>query len=79
MYQKKCVHQAVTGLGKYVPQGLPTHVETVVLLSKLKTEKHIEVELDMDELDLTDTESKATYDEIKQYVLDKTGLKTSQL
>lgn len=54
-------------------------METVVLLSKLKTEKHIEVELDMDELDLTDTESKATYDEIKQYVLDKTGLKTSQL
>ena len=33
MYQKKCAHQAVTGLGKYVPQGLPTHVETVVLLS----------------------------------------------
>ena len=36
MYQKKCVHQAVTGLGKYVPQGLPTHVETVVLLSHKK-------------------------------------------
>lgn len=34
MYQKKCVHQAVTGLGKYVPQGLPTHVETVVLLTR---------------------------------------------
>ena len=51
MYQKKCAHQAVTGLGKYVPQGLPTHVETVVLLSKLKTDKHIEVELEMDELD----------------------------
>lgn len=26
------------------------HVETVALLSKLKTEKHIEVELDMDEI-----------------------------
>lgn len=26
MYQKKCVHQAVMRLGKYVPQGLPTHV-----------------------------------------------------
>ena len=36
MYQKKCAHQAVTGLGKYVPQGLPTHVETVVLMSKVK-------------------------------------------
>lgn len=41
------------------------HVETVVLLSKLKTEKHIEVELDMDELDLAAVESKATYEEIK--------------
>ena len=30
-----------------------THVETVVLLSKLKTDKHINVELEMDELDLT--------------------------
>lgn len=36
MYQKKCVHQAVTGLGKYVPQGLLTHVETVCLLSNRK-------------------------------------------
>lgn len=36
MYQKKCAHQAVTGLGKYVPQGLPTHVETVSLLSNPK-------------------------------------------
>ena len=62
-----------------IQMDVSSHVETVVLLSKLKTEKHIEVELDMDELDLTDTESKATYDEIKQYVLDKTGLKTSQL
>lgn len=34
MYQKKCAHQAVTGLGKYVPQELPTHVETVVLLTR---------------------------------------------
>ena len=36
MYQKKCAHQAVTGLGKYVPQGLPTHVETGVLLAHRK-------------------------------------------
>ena len=50
MYQKKCAHQAVTGLGKYVPQGLPTHVETVVLLSKLKTYKHINMGLGMNGL-----------------------------
>ncbi len=51
MYQKKCVHQAVTGLGKYVPQGLPTHVETVCLLSnrKLKPDTYIKLSLDMED------------------------------
>ena len=55
------------------------HVETVCLLSKLKSTQHIEVELDMDELDLTAAEKKATYDEIKAYVLEKYGLKVSSL
>ena len=32
-----------------VPMLVSTHVETVALLSKLKTDKHIDVELDMDE------------------------------
>jgi len=56
-----------------------THVETVVLLSKLNTRQHIEVEVKMDELDLTAAESKATYEEIKAYVLEHTGLKVSHL
>ena len=55
------------------------HCETVVLLSKLNTKQHIEVELNLDELDLTAAESKATYDEIKAYVLEKYGLKVSSL
>ena len=59
--------------------GWTEHVETVVLLSKLKVDHHIEIELKMDELDLTAAESKATYDEIKAYVLNKYGLKVSQL
>ena len=48
--------------------GMTVHVETVVLLSKLNAKQHIEVELNLDELDLTAAESKATYDEIKAYV-----------
>ena len=40
---------------------------------------HIEVELEMDELDLTAAESKATYEEIKDYVLKQSGLKVSNL
>ncbi len=55
------------------------HVETVCLLSKLHADQHIEVELNLDEMDLTTAESKATYDEIKEYVLENTGLKVSQL
>lgn len=55
------------------------HVETVCLLSKLNVKHHIEVELHMDELDLTAAESKATYEEIKNYVLEHTGLKVSNL
>ena len=55
------------------------NVETVCLLSKLKSTQHIEVELDMDELDLTAAEKKATYDEIKDYVLEHSGLKVSSL
>ena len=65
--------------GKCISITLSTHVETVVLLSKLKVDHHIEIELKMDELDLTAAESKATYDEIKAYVLNKYGLKVSQL
>ena len=56
-----------------------THVETVVLLSKLNTKQHIEVELNLDELDLTSAESKATYEEIKAHVLEHSGMKVSSL
>jgi len=55
------------------------HVETVCLLSKLHSDQHIEMEMKMDELDLTAAESKATYEEIKEYVLEHTGLKVSSL
>lgn len=56
------------------------HVETVCLLSKLSDAKHhVEVELNLDEMDLTSAESKATYDEIKAYVREHAGLNVSKL
>ena len=55
------------------------HVETVVLLSQLKADDYVEVELELDELDFTSTDSKATYAEIKDYVLREHGLKVSNL
>ena len=48
------------------------NVETVCLLSKLQSKEHIEVDIHMDELDLTDAEKKArldqklTYDELSE-------------
>ena len=66
--------------GRVVDQfGMSVHVESIVLLSKLHTKQNIEVELEMSELDLTATESKATYEEIKDYVLKQSGLKVSNL
>ncbi len=55
------------------------HIETVCLLSKLNVNQHIEVELTMDEMDLTAAEKKAGYEEIKAYVLEKFGMKVSHL
>ena len=57
------------------------HVETVCLLSKLHEAKHhVNVRLDVDELDLTSAESKATYEEIKKYVAEHyDGMKVSNL
>jgi site-specific DNA recombinase len=56
-------------------------VETVCLLSKLHEAKHhVNVRLDMDEMDLTAAESKATYEEIKKYVAEyNDGMKVSNL
>ena len=56
-----------------------TTVETVCLLSKLQSKEHIEIEVAIDEMDLTSAESKATYEEIREYVFEHTGLKVSHL
>ena len=50
-------------------------VETVVLLSQLKPDDYIDVELDLCELDVTASEKAATYQRIKDYVMEKHGVK----
>lgn len=55
------------------------HVEAVLLLTKLNVERHIEVDVSMDELDVTAAESKATYNEIRDYVWEHHQLKVSNL
>lgn len=55
------------------------HVETVVSLVRKTPDDYIHVKLDLDDMDLTAAEAKATYSEIKEYVLEKFGLKVSSL
>ena len=56
------------------------HVETVCLLSKLSGAKHhVSITLDMEEMDLTAAESKATYQEIQEWVQEKYGFHVSHL
>lgn len=61
--------------------GQTVHTETVCLLSKLHEAKHyVNVTVDMDEMDITSAESKATYEEIKKYVAEHNdGMKVSSL
>src|SRR5699024_8017853 len=62
-----------------LPLENETMVETVVLLSQQKPDDTIEIDLDLDELDATAAETKATYEEIKAYAWDKHHLKVSSL
>ena len=55
-------------------------METVCLLSKLHEAKHhVNVKLDMDELDLTSAEAKATYKEIEEWVQEHYGFHVTNL
>jgi 23S rRNA (uracil1939-C5)-methyltransferase len=55
-------------------------VGTVCALSKLSEAKHhISVQVDMDELDLTSAESKATYEEIQEWVQENYGFHVTHL
>ena len=48
-------------------------------MTKLHVERHIEVDVSMDELDVTAAESKATYNKIRDYVWEHHQLKVSNL
>lgn len=54
-------------------------METVVQLVRKTPDAYIDIKVDMDELDLTASEAKATYQEIKDYIFEKYGVKVSSL
>ena len=56
------------------------HVETVVLLSKgVVDSRKVKVDFSLEDIDLSEFKGKATYEQIKAYVLEQTGLKVSSL
>ena len=56
------------------------HIETVVLLSKGKVDsKKIRVEFSLEDMDMSEFQDGATYPQIKEYVLEHSGLKVSNL
>ena len=60
--------------------GHSVHIETVCLLSKLSEAKnHISVKVDIDEIDVTAAESKATYEEVQEWVQEKYGFHVTHL
>ena len=60
--------------------GQTVHTETVVLLSKgMVDSRKVKVDFSLEDMDLSEFKGKATYEQIKAYVLEKTGLKVSSL
>lgn len=56
------------------------HVETVVLLSKgMVDSRKVKVDFSLEDMDLSEFKGKATYEQIKAYVLEQAGLKVSSL
>ena len=56
------------------------HTETVVLLSKREIDsKKVRVEFSLEDMDMSEFQDGATYPQIKEYVLEHTGLKVSNL
>ena len=59
---------------------MTVHVETVVLLSKGEIDsKKVRVEFSLEDMDMSEFQDGATYPQIKEYVLEHTGLKVSNL
>ena len=69
--------QKIRGVDQF---GMTVHVETVVLLSKGEVDsKKIRVEFSLEDMDMSEFQDGATYPQIKEYVLEHSGLKVSNL
>ena len=66
-------------MGIFIHAVVPRHVETVVQLVRKKPDTYINVKLDLDELNLTSAEAKATYEEIRNYIREEHGVNVTNL
>lgn len=57
--------------------GFGKHVEAVISVSQLKPDSYIDVELELDELDITAAELAATYQEINDYIMERHGVRVN--
>ncbi len=77
---RNCVFLHQTLLMNCILRQHPTHVETVVLLSKgMIDSRKVKVDFSLEDMDLSAFKGKATYEQIKAYILEHTGLKVSSL
>ena len=73
------IHAAAVSIWSDITPGTES-VETVVLLSKGEVDsKKIRVEFSLEDMDMSEFQDGATYPQIKEYVLEHTGLKVSNL
>ena len=79
MLKKPMICFRIRKKGLFIYSDDSRHVETVVLLSRIKGNKSIQVDIDLNEVDLTKAESKATYLQIQDYVEKNYDLKVSSL
>ena len=78
-YMKKLGYKAKEAVG-FDMFPATEHVETVVLLSKGEVDsKKIRVEFSLEDMDMSEFQDGATYTQIKDYVLEHSGLKVSNL
>ena len=73
-----CVPIQPTRHSQCVPIIVTTHVETVCLLVLRNPVTHINIDVDVEEM-VQDKRGLATYGQIKDYVLERSGLKVSSL
>ena len=79
MHFGKCVRRGIVGTGERTTRGsyFPRALSKVE--RRMADSRKVKVDFSLEDMDLSEFKGKATYEQIKAYVLEKTGLKVSSL